>query len=149
MKSTGGKSNRNQQQHKQNLLAICTLWSGKAIRRPAEWVTVGAQDGVFLLHTKPGMLVFHHLHQLLTWNSKIGFWKRDIKKTQWDNQVEANCVSSCHVLAVWHTISFFIPCAITQYPPTNNLVCFPTTCASTQCHTRAGLRVQTQAHNLK
>lgn len=66
IESTGGKSNRNQQLRKQNLEAICTLWSRKAIRRPAEWMTVGAQDGVFLLHTKPGMLVLHHLHYLLT-----------------------------------------------------------------------------------
>lgn len=81
IESTGGKSNRNQQLRKQNLEAICTLWSRKAIRRPTKWVAVCAQDGIFLLHTKPGMLVLHHLHHLLTRNSKIGFCRRS-KKNQ-------------------------------------------------------------------
>lgn len=75
--STGGKSNRNQQLRKQNLEAIHTLRSRKTIRRPAKWVTVSAQDGVLLFHAKPGMLVLHHLHNLLTRNSKIGFCRRD------------------------------------------------------------------------
>lgn len=50
-----------------------TLWSRETIRWPTKWVPVCAQDGVLLLHAKPGMLVSHHLHHLTTRVPKVGF----------------------------------------------------------------------------
>jgi len=39
-------------------------------------VSVRAQDGVLLLHAKPGMLVRHHRHDLAACDAKVGFWKK-------------------------------------------------------------------------
>lgn len=56
---------------------LLTLWSRETIRWPAERVAVCAQDGILLLHAKPGMLVLHHLHHLLTCDAKVGFCRNN------------------------------------------------------------------------
>jgi len=54
---------------------LLTLRSRETIRWPAKWVSVSAQDGVLLLHAKPGMLVRYHIHHLVTCDPKVGLCK--------------------------------------------------------------------------
>lgn len=52
---------------------LLTLWSRETVRWPAKRMSVCAQDGVFLLHAKPRVLVVHHVHHLLTRDPQVGF----------------------------------------------------------------------------
>lgn len=56
---------------------LLTLWSRETIRRPAERVSVCAQDGVLLLHAEPRMLVLHHFHNFFTCDAKVGFCRNE------------------------------------------------------------------------
>lgn len=50
-----------------------TLWAWEAVGRPAEGMSICAQDGVLLLHPKPGVLVLHRPHDLVTAASQVCF----------------------------------------------------------------------------
>lgn len=39
-------------------------------------MTICTQDGILLLHAKPGILVLHHRHHLLTFDAEVGFCRK-------------------------------------------------------------------------